>query len=145
MSAPDLSEPLRAALLASSAITSQLPSYLGSFPIFTRRPVPEGAPYPCIVISQDISVNDEDGIYDFRPALLRDIAIYHLNEPAENYRVVDALARDVRTLFHRQQPLTVPGWSVTDIRCTGPTDSRVEADKLTGRIVQVTVRAAKHR
>lgn len=143
MSAPDLTEPIRDALIANAAITSQLPVYLDSFPIFTRRPVPVGAPYPCIVISKDIGVTDEDGISDTRSIIVRDIAVYNTNEPAAAYHAVDPIALEVRRMFHRQSPLVVPDWSVTLITATGPIDVRLEQDKLTGRVIQLTVRVAR--
>jgi hypothetical protein len=146
MSAPDLTTPIRAAIVADASVTSLLPAYQGSFPVFTRRPVPDLAPYPMIVISKDITVSDEDGVNDDRPAIVRDVAVYGMNEPAERYHELDVIARAIRGMFHRKSPLTLSdGWTVTLITATGPTDFRLENDKQTGRVVQLTVRVARLR
>lgn len=143
MSSPDLTQEIRGALLAESTVTDLLPAYQGSFPIFTRRPVPVDVTYPCLVISKNITVEDEDGVNDFRPIITRDIAAYHTNEPASNYQALDALADAVRAMFHRKRPFTIDGWGVTLITCRGPIEQRLEADKLTGRVVMLTVRVAQ--
>ena len=139
---PDLTQPLRAAIVAYAAVTSQLEAYKGSFPVFTKRPVPTDAPYPCIVISQDISNGNEDGINDFRPVVVRDIAVYGLNSQPGDVRVVEEISYSLRELFHRQKgSLTVAGWSVIDVVVSGPSDAPAE-DLITGRRVELTVRLA---
>lgn len=145
MSAPDLTLAIRDAIVAETAVTSLLSAYLGSFPVFTRRPVPDDTPYPCIVISKNISLSEEDGLNDFRPVIARDVAVYNRNEPAANYHDIDAIASAIRDMFHRQQPLTVPDWSVTLILASGPIDFRLEQEKLTGRVVQLMIRVAQQR
>lgn len=145
MSAPDLTEAIRDAIVAETTVTDLLAAYLGSFPVFTRRPTPDSTPYPCIVISKNISVNDEDGLKDYRSIIVRDIAVYGVNEPASKYHELDDIANAIRTMFHRQQPLTVAGWAVVSILATGPNDVRLEQDKLSGRVVQLTIRVAQIR
>jgi hypothetical protein len=140
MSAPDLTDAIRAALVADAGVTQHLSDYLGSFPIFTRRPVPGDAPYPCIVVSQDIAVSDEDGVNDYRASIMRDIAVYHTNETPDNEHVVEALGQAVRRTFHRQrQSLTVNGWDVARIEASVPIEAPVDNDQRTGCIVQLQV------
>jgi hypothetical protein len=144
MSAPDLTIPIRDALLAATTVTALLPTYLGAPPIFTRRPVPGDAPYPNIVISKDITLTDQDGVNDYRPNILRDIAVYHSNEDPANYRLVDTIALAVWRLFHRQRPsLTVTGWGVVDIQAAVPVVVEADGSKITGRVVQLMILVAR--
>lgn len=144
MSAPDLTIPIRDALLAATAVTSLLPAYLDSFPIFTRRPVPADTPYPCIVVSQDITITDQDGVNDYRPFITRDISVYHSNENAANYRLAQTIALAVWRVFNeRRHSITVPDWGVANITALTPIEVNVEAVKITGRVVQLQVLMAK--
>lgn len=122
MSMVNLSEPLRTALISSGAITSLLVPYKNSYPIFTRRPVPDDAPDIGIIISSDIITDEQDGINDFRPIITRDIIIYGPNDiPADKYRRVEQLSFEVRNLFHNKSDvITVPGWTVVLITVNGP-------------------------
>jgi hypothetical protein len=142
----NLAQPILTALRASGAITAQLTAYMGSFPIFTRRPAPTDAPYPMIMVSPDISVSDLDGINDFRPQQQRDITVYGQNDTPAKYRVVEAMAYQIRDLFHRQRrALLVAGWSVTDIRAIGPIPAPTDDEQTVGRLVSLTIQLAKAR
>lgn len=145
-SAPDLSGPVRAALMASSAITSQLAAYAGSYPIFTRRPAPTDAPYPLIMISPDIAVDEEDGVNDFRPVVERDVIVYGQNDTPAHYLVVESIAYAVRDLFHRQwQVINVAGWKVVEIRARGPMPAPTDDVQTVGRLVALTISLAAPR
>ncbi|MDO8614621.1 MAG: hypothetical protein Q7T33_02655 [Dehalococcoidia bacterium] len=140
----DLAAPIRAALLADSAITSKMQAYLGSFPIFTRRPVPTAAPYPVVVVSPDVTVAQSDGVSDQRPAPIRDVAIYGRNDTPASYRDVEAIAYAVRALFHRRRgAIIVPGWGVVDITAAGPRAAPVDDEQTVGRVVELTVQLAR--
>ena len=143
MSAPDLTVPIRSALLGDADVISALPAYLGSYPIFTRRPVPVDAPFPCIVISQDITLNEQDGIGDYRSEIQRDVAVYHTNELPANGEVIDAIAQAVRRTFHRRRnSLTVSGWSVVSVQASVPIDASSDSDQRVGVVVQLVVLVA---
>ena len=140
MSAPDLTEPIRTALLADADVIANLPAYRGTYPIFTIRPVPADTPYPCIVVSQDIALSDEDGVNDYRPSVQRDIAVYHSNETPVNRHTVDTIAQAVRRTFHRQRnSLTVSGWGVVRVQASVPTRVPLDSDQLFGCVVQLLV------
>lgn len=140
----DLSIPLRDALIGASAITSALPAFNGSFPIFTRRPAPVNAPYPMILISPDVTVTEEDGITDNRPVQQRDIAVYGQNETAEKYRAVETLAYSVYDLFHRNRhAIDVPGWHVVLITAQGPMPAPVDDYQNVARVIPLMIRLAK--
>ena len=145
-SAPDLSGPVRAALVASSAVTSQLTAYAGSYPIFTRRPAPTDAPYPLIMISPDITLSEEDGVNDFRPVVERDVVVYGQNDTPAHYLAVESIARAVRDLFHRQwRAIDVTDWKVVEIRARGPVPAPTDDDETVGRLVALTISLAAPR
>lgn len=143
----DLSAPVRAAIVAASAITSTLPAYLGSYPVFTRVPVPDDAPYPMVVVAAQFPGGDEDGVSDQRPIIVRDVMVYGTNGRAatsDQYRAVETIAHALRELFHRQRgAITVAGWSVTEIVAATPQPAPVDDEQTVGRRVEVTVRLAR--
>lgn len=144
MSAADLAQPIRDALLANAALVALLDSYKGSFPVFTRRPAPAEVPYPIIMVSPDISINDQDGVNDFRPIQVRDVTVFGLNDAAENYRNVQEMGYMVRTMFHSERlSITVPGWSVIDISASGPIPAPTDDDKTIARLVSLTIQLAR--
>lgn len=143
MSMVDLSEPIRDAILSSSDITSLLDSYKSSYPVFTRRPVPDDAPPIVIVISQDVTSDYQDGINDFRPVIVRDVVVFGPNEPASQFRRVQQIARHIHSLFHHSRHvLNVQDWTTVLIIATGPVslpqDDQTVAEAVT---IQVTLAA----
>lgn len=140
----NLSEPIRTALLAEPTIADELSVYGDSRAIFTRRPVPDDATYPMIVVSQDIAVGDEDGIADFRPVITRDVIAYGHNSTPAKFRQIEALGYAIQALFHRQrQVLTVPDWSVISIIASGPRAAPVDDLETAGRLVELAIRLAR--
>ncbi len=134
---------LRAAILGNSAVTANLAPYMGSYAIFTRRPVPADAPYPMVIISE-VTMTDEDGVNTIRPVCVVDLVVYGTqgapNTSADHYRKVDAMARELRSMFHRQRPITVAGYSVTQITASGPSPAPADDDQHVGRRVTLTIR-----
>lgn len=140
----NLSAPIRAAVVGAASVTTYLPAYLGSYPVFTRRPAPSGAPYPMIMISPDVVVTEEDGINDDRPRITRDVVVYGSAEDATSYRATEACAYAVRDLFHRQRTsLTVSGWGVVSVVALGPTVAPADDIKFSGFAVELTVLLAR--
>lgn len=141
----DLGRPIRDAIVGAAAITALLPAYLGGFPVFTRRPVPDAAPYPMIVVSPDVAAEDQDGINDQRPMLQRDVAVYGRNITGDEYRAAEAVARQVHALFQSQGRLAiaVPGWHVIDINARWPMPAPTDDEQTVGRVVPLTIRLAK--
>lgn len=143
----DLAAPTLAALRAATSVTSELQAYAGSYPIFTRVPVPDDAPDRVVVISPTMHAGEEDGINDQRPVLSNTIATYDVNDPqsSANYRAVERIAFAVQQLFHRNRTaITVSGWSVVDITARGPAIAPVDDEQTVGRMVTVTYRLARH-
>jgi hypothetical protein len=134
---PDLSEPLRTAIVTFDEITSKLEAYKNSFPVFTKRPVPEDSPKTCIVVSPDITVDEDAAINYLRPVITRDVTVYGNNDA---YRDVEALSRLVVRLFNRsRKAIVVPQWGVTLVTTVGPSPAPADDDKTVARVVQVRV------
>lgn len=140
----ELAEPIRTAIVGNAGITTNLPSYLGSFTVFTRRPVPADALYPMIVISSGLQMGEADGLTDQRPMHVRDVIVYGSNEEAVNYRLVETLAESVKDLFHRLwRSITVPGWKVVEIVASGPAPAPTDDEQTVGRMVELAITLAK--
>lgn len=137
----DLAEPIRTALIEASEITTLLMAYKNSYPVFTRRPIPEDAPPIVIIVSPTVSLtHDDDGIHDQRPLILRDISVYGPNEPAASYRKIEEIAHLVHDLFHRKRDaIIVDGWDVVQITVTGPIPAPVDDEEEVGRLVTLNV------
>lgn len=140
MTAPALEVlvPLRAAIIANAAITAKLGKYQGAPSVHTRRPVPVDAGFPMITVGPIITRSDEDGINSHRPIVVIDVNTY--GEAAAHYRDVEAVADMIYAMFHRQRPITVAGYSVTQITATGPSPAPADDDQHVGRRVTLTIR-----
>lgn len=141
MTAPALNSPLLEGLLtalaADSTLTALLGQYQGEPSIHTRRPAPAEAEYPMVMVTA-VTRSDEDGINDYRPAVVVDCSVY--GDQPKDFRAVEAAADRLYSLFHRQpRALTVTGWHVTQITCAGPTAAPVDDDAKAGRRVTLTV------
>ena len=147
MSSADLSEPLRTAIVGNAGIAALLSDYKGSEAVFTRMPVPEDAPYPMIVISPDILVDNSDGLNDFQPIITKQVVVWSANDTPANYRLANQIALLIRTLLHRQpRAIIVPSWGVVGIQVRGPEQifSDVQA-QTEGRVLIVEVHLAQRR
>ena len=143
----DLTQAIREAVLAQSSIVGSLPAYLEQPTVFTRKPVPEDAPYPMLTISPDITERKEDGINDFRPIYTRDITVYGENDTAAKYRFVEALAFTIANYFHaNKHAIALPdGWALSGVTATSPRPAPTDDDTKVGRLVEVTFRLARPR
>lgn len=134
----DILAPLYAAVLHDSAISGALGSYNGAPSIHTRRPVPDDAGYPQIVIGPMISRGNVDGISTNRPRLTIDVLIY--GTQPDQYRTVEDLGDRVFRLLHKQKrAIDVTGYSVTQILATGPAPAPTDDEKIVGRRVSLTI------
>lgn len=134
----DLSSPLYIALSDDLFITSRLGDFM-SPSIHTRRPVPEGAEYPMIVVNPDTSITNEDWLRSRRPVIVRDIIVY--GELDSQYRVVEEIAYYLRDKFHRQKSsIEVSGYGVIDIVVVGPFPAPTDDFQHIARGITLTVR-----
>src|SRR5260221_656806 len=139
---PDLSQPIRNAVINGNGITDALGQNSGGDNVFTSRPVPVSAPYPMIVIGPDMGTNDQGGLNDQRLVLIRDVGVYGQNsgDTKQQYRDVETTARLVRDLFHRKPlAIIVPDWKVVQIWTRGPIIGPTSSDKFVSRIVELTI------
>lgn len=135
----DLSAAFYSALSSDPSITTPLGAYLSGKSIFTRRPVPESALYPMIVVSPDITVTNEDALVSRRPMVVRDVIAY--GEQDSDYRIVENLGYLIRDKFHRQKDsLTVTNYQIIDIVASGPFVAPTDDDQHLARGVSLTIR-----
>lgn len=131
------------ALLAALSGNGQITEHLGRFKkkpsIHTRRPAPEGAEYPMILIAEDAAIGNQDSLTGKRPIIVRDVGIY--GQQDAHFREVETLGYLVRAMFHRNRFSIAPeGYRVIDIVASGPIRAPVSDDKLCGKIVTLTIR-----
>lgn len=135
----NLAAPFRTAIIGNTAIAPSLGIYENEPAVFTRRPVPDGAPYPMIVVNPDASIGDMDGLKVRLPIVTRDIIVYGLQP--DDYRVVEDIGYALRDQFHRQKwALVVPGFSVIDIVITGPYPAPTDNENEVARMISARVR-----
>jgi hypothetical protein len=139
--AVDLGPALYAALINEDSIVSRLGTFM-SPSVHTRRPVPEGANYPLIVVTPNVSISDVDALTSRRPVVICDIITY--GEQDSQYRVVEEVSYLVRELFHRKRDsLSVAGFYVVDVVASGPIPAPADDFQHVARAVTLTVRLVK--
>lgn len=135
----NLAGPIREALVSDPTISAYLTLWDGEPAVFARRPVPDGAQYPFIAISPDVSITDQDALVSRRPVILRDVTVY--GENPDQYRDTEDCAYLVRAFFHRQRfAISVPGYSVTEIVASGPIPAPVDDERHVARVVTLRLR-----
>jgi hypothetical protein len=140
MSEPlDLGPAFRTAILANDAITGLLATWEGEPAVYTRRPVPDDAPYPLILIAPPASIGDADWLTVRIPRPRLDLIAYGL-QPGD-YRNVETIGYLLREQFHREPfSISVDGYSVLDIVANGPMPAPVDDQNEVGRAVLLTIR-----
>lgn len=141
----DVAPAIRAAILANSTITTRLASWQGASAVLTRLPIPEDVPFPCVVIPFNSVVTDQDALTKKRTVIIRDVMVYgNIAAPGtteDHTRRVDAIAYELRKLFHRNRAaLGNTPYRVIDIVVNGPRPAPVDDDKTVGRMVTLTLR-----
>lgn len=146
MSALDLNlaAPLREALINDAGIVALLGAWNGEASVFTRRPTPEGATYPLLLVNPDTSIGAQDWLTARKPIVSRDIAVYGRHgtpgSTTDELRDVDSLGYLIRDLFHEKRfSLSVPGFHVVRITASGPMAAPTDDAKLVGRIVSLSI------
>lgn len=141
----DILPALRDAVMAITGVTSEIDTWNNEPAVFTRRPLPADAPRKVCVINPPSSIGDGDGLTSDRPIITHDIAFYGLKgQPGtaeDDTRSIDRAAHAARLYFHRNRFSVQPsGYSVIDIRASGPTPAPVDDENEVGRLVTVVVR-----
>lgn len=143
MTAPslDILAPLYKSAIEDSEITDLLGQFLSGPAIFTRRPVPDDAGSPSLVIGPIITRDDQDGVSDYRPRVMIDLSVYG-SQPAQ-YRDVESLGDILYRKYHRQRDvIAVDNYSVTQITCFGPVPAPTDDESGVARRVQLTITLA---
>lgn len=138
----DLQPTIRSRIIQDAEIISLVSVYKDSFGVFTRKPVPEDAIYPMIVISPIVTDREEDWITCQKRTLTYDIVVYGNNDDAVKYRNVEKIASRLTTIFHRMPrfSLTMPeGSSFIKSTASAPMPAPVDDNQKTGRIVIVNI------
>lgn len=141
----DLGAAIRAAIIAETSISDGLSKWRREPAVFTRRPVPPDAALALAIVNPPAGMTDEDGLVSGRPVVVRDMIFYGRKaapgDPADQTRVIEAMADRARELFHRKKFSVRPaGFSVIDIRVTGPIAAPVDDEVTVARMISLTVR-----
>jgi len=145
MSGPPLKAPPLDVLAGLYAAVKAMPEVMGALgpwgddkSLHTRRPVPDEAGYPQIIIGPQVSRTDSDGIRDWRPLVAIDLAVY--GEQPKHYRLVDDLAEFLYGAFHRQRTsASFENYDTTNIQCSGPIPAPDDDDEHVGRVVTLNM------
>lgn len=141
----DLKPALRDAVMDISAVTALLAQWKGEPAVFTRRPVPDDAEYPCAVIGKPTMITDEDGLSSDRPVVTHQLAFYgNKGAPGsaeDQTRDVEAMGFHARTHFHRQRFSVSPsGYDVIDIQARGPFEAPTDDENKVGSAIILQLR-----
>ncbi len=134
----DVAAALRTAIMAQTAISDQLAEHDGEPGIYTRRPLPENAPYPLCLINPAAAIGDQDYLNSDLPVVMRDVAFY--GEQPKHYRIVEALGYLARDFFHRNKWAIAPaGYDVIQVTAKGPIPGATDDQTTIGRVVALTI------
>lgn len=130
----------RLAIIANEPVAELLGRYKGEPGVFTRRPVPDDAKYPLVLVpSENASASDQDMLRRKVPVLQRDLLVYGDNP--KDYRAVDEIAELLFLQFHREKwSLDIEGYRVVDIVARRPVAAPTSDEKKVGRLVTMTLR-----
>jgi hypothetical protein len=135
--------PFRTAILANPTVTEQLATWNGSKAVFTKRPVPDDAKFPLIVVGPMVERNGlADGINDHRPIVTLDVTAY--GAQPEHYRAVDLIAEHLFSMFHQQRNVVVDGYATNQILASGPFPAPGDDESSMARRVRFNLRLRAH-
>ena len=130
---------IRTRLLAQPALVALLGQWHGEPSIHTRRPPPEGAGYPMVMIGPDVAHTDIGFLAAAKSRVLRDIIVYGDNP--KHYRAVEQAGYLVREAFHRRKDsILLAGYHTIDVLAEGPVPAPTDDDSRVGRRVTIAVR-----
>lgn len=131
---------LRTAIIENEPIVALLGRWKREPSVHTRRPAPEGADYPMVIIPpENAAASDQDGLRSKRPVLQRDVLVYGDN--LGSTREVDEAADLIFALLHRQKwALSIEGFRVIDIVARRPSAAPTSDEKKVGRVIPLTIR-----
>lgn len=119
-------------LAGSATITAGIGTFQGVPAIFTRFPIPGGAPARRITISSSISDDPWDTKTSTGREVITDITVW--TEESGDPSLVESLAEEVRALFHRE-PVDVTGYGNFIAVVGGPIEN--DDDQMYGRVISM--------
>ena len=141
----DMLEALRDGVIAAPGVVAIIDQWKGETAVFTRRPLPDDAPDFCVLVNPAAAITDADALSRLRPIVVHDIAVYGRKgapgSAEDQTRDVERVAGYLQLHFHRNRFSVQPdGFSVIDVRASGPVPAPVDDEGTVGRIISVTVR-----
>ena len=134
----DLQPEIRSLIINDATLSTLIADYLNSKAVFTRRPTPEDAQYPLVIISPIVTDLERDFILCGRRTLTYNIMIYGYNDTPENYRDVEEISLSISKLFHRIDRTTFPtssDYSLIQSTASSPMPAPVDDENKVGRVV----------
>lgn len=138
----DLFPSIRNFLLSDTDLTQHLSTFNGVKAIFTRRPIPETAKYPFIIINSPNREINSDFLDTAFREVTYNIIVYGNNDTHENYRKVEETAFKIKNKFLRvpKYGMTMPaGYSFVFGNSLGPFSAPVDDETKVGKAVSVTL------
>lgn len=122
-------------LAGDPTLIGMLASYQGAPAIFTAAPIPQDAPFPCVVTAGNLADLADDTLDRLGRDIRRDVAVYF--PWSGSSLAVEAAAERIRAVFHKQ-PLAVAGFHHVMTLASGPVTAPVEGDEV-GRVVSLRI------
>lgn len=141
----DLLGPLRSGVIGASGVAALLAQWKSEPAVFTRRPVPDDAPDPSVLIQGPVGLTDLDALNAPRPIADYDLLVYGSKgapgSDEDQTRVIEQIAFLLRTHFHRNKfSFTPTGFGVIDVRVRGPFIAPTDDEQTVGRVLSLTIR-----
>jgi len=138
----DLLPILRKFIIDDPSVTANLTTYDNSKAVFTRRPVPEDAKYPFIIINPQSVDLDRDFLDLAFRDVVHNVIVYGQNDTSDHYRQVEETAFLIKNKFLRltRTDLTLPtGFDFVRANSIGPFPAPTDDETKIGRAVSVTI------
>ncbi len=114
--------------------------------VYTRRPVPENAVYPFIVVSSQVSHAENDFINNITRNITYDVIVYGQNDTSSNYRTTENIAFLVQNKFVRltSTQMAIPaGYHLVQVNAIGPLAYPTDDNDKIARGISVNITISK--
>jgi len=135
----DIKDAIRAAICADMGIVALLGQYEDGPSVHTKKPAPDGAEYPMIIITTP-NTFDQDMVNVRLPVVTPDIAVY--GENPRHCRVVEEIGYTLHELIHRNRwflNLSAHGLRMFECTAPGPRLAPTEDETKVGRVLTPTM------
>ena len=130
------------AIMNDTNITDLLGEWEEGPSVHTRRPVPDDAAMPQVLIGPIVTrTSIADGLNYYHPTVEIDVITYGFQP--DDYRKVEEVAEMIHAKFHRQRgSFAIENYELTDIQCSGPAPAPTDDESEVARVVTLTIRAS---